>query len=183
MTSTTFVNYKHYMKQPKTLDTETIRAFRRSLRALEREIGLVLEKDTDCCGVSVAQCHFLLETEERNNTSLTELSQALSLDVSTLSRTADSLYEAGYIRREPDPENRRKVSIGLTKTGMAKVDSIHNLCDDSYRSLFAYIDNEKWASVLEAVSLLAEAMRRKRLEEGTPCCSRATPPKPHGDRR
>lgn len=158
------------MTQEKHLDTETIRAFRRSLRALEREIGLVLEKETDCCGITVAQCHFLLEAEERNNANLTELSQALSLDVSTLSRTADSLYEAGYIKRETDPENRRKVSIGLTERGKSKVASIHELCDDSYRRLFAYIDKEKWSLIIEAVGLLAEAMRRKRLEERTSCC-------------
>jgi DNA-binding MarR family transcriptional regulator len=163
------------MTQEEHLDTETIRAFRRSLRALEREIGLVLEKETDCCGVTVAQCHFLLETEERKNTSLTELSQALSLDVSTLSRTADGLYDAGYIKRETDMQNRRKVSIGLTERGKSKVTSIHNVCDESYRSLFAYIDKDKWATVLESVGLLADAMRRKRLEENAPCCSRETP--------
>ncbi|MCX7655110.1 MAG: MarR family transcriptional regulator [Treponemataceae bacterium] len=169
------------MKQNINLDTAAIRAFRRSLRALEREIGLVLERETDCCGVTVAQCHFLLEVEERRNTSLTELAEALSLDVSTVSRTADSLLAAGYINRNTDPHNRRKVSINLTEKGKAKVAAIHELCDASYHHLFTYIDTAQWGAVIEAVGLLAEALRRTRLEEPLPGCSRNNPKSTNGD--
>lgn len=146
-------------------DLSIVRGFRRSLRTLEREVGLALERETDCCGVTAAQCHFLLETEDRSSSSLGELAEALSLDPSTLSRTADGLRGAGYVRRDQDPENRRKVSIALTDAGRSKVDSIHALCDASCRRLFAFIPAEKRAAVVESIGLLADAMRRKRAEE------------------
>ena len=152
-------------------DVADIRAFRHSLRALEREISLSLERETNCCGVTSAQCHFLLETEERPNVSLTDLSEALSLDVSTLSRTADGLHETGFIRRETDPTNRRKVSIRLTDEGKTKAGSINDLCDDSTRRLFSYVPAEKRGGVAEAIGILADAMKRKRNEEKEPCCS------------
>jgi len=158
------------MKQSYRAELGTIRAFRRSLRALEREIGLSLDLETSCCGVTSAQCHFLLEAAEKPNASLGELSSALALDSSTLSRTADSLLAAGYIRRAAVPENRRKVSISLEGKGADKVDSINKLCDDSVRRLFSYLPEDKRETVAESVALLAEALRRKRADEaGRPC--------------
>lgn len=142
-----------------------IRAFRRSLRSLEREIALTLARETSCCGVTTAQCHFLLESEARPKASLAELADALSLDSSTLSRTADGLLGEGAIAREQDPENRRKVSIRLTESGRAKVDAIHELCDASYRQVLGYIDAEKRPAVIEAVGLLADALERRRKDD------------------
>ena len=153
------------MNHELSLTTGDIRAFRRSLRSLEREIALTLARETSCCGVTTAQCHFLLETEARPKASLAELADALSLDSSTLSRTADGLLGEGAIIREQDPENRRKVSIRLTESGCAKVDTIHELCDASYRQVLGYIDAEKRPAVIEAVGLLADALERRRKEE------------------
>ena len=161
------------MEHDINLDVQTIRAFRRFLRALEREIDLSLNKETTCCGVTTAQCHFILETQDRAAASLSELADALALDSSTLSRTADGLFTAGFILRDADPENRRKVSIRLSDAGKTKVDSINELCDDSVRRLFGYVPSEKRALVVEAVELLSEAMKRKRKDEREPCCCRS----------
>jgi DNA-binding MarR family transcriptional regulator len=159
------------MKHESETTEVDIRAFRRALRSLEREIGLTLSRETSCCGVTTAQCHFLLESEARPDASLSELAEALSLDSSTLSRTADALLGEGAILREPDPENRRRVSIRLTEGGRAKVASINALCDASYLQVLEYIDAEKRPAVVEAVGLLAEALTRKRKAEAQPCCS------------
>jgi DNA-binding MarR family transcriptional regulator len=139
---------------------------------LEREISLSLARETSCCGVTAAQCHFLLENEARPNASLTDLADALSLDASTMSRTADGLLAEGFIVREADPENRRKVSIRLTDAGRGKVESINSLCDESYLGVLQFIDEAKRHSVIEAVGLLAEALARKRKSNAF-CC---TPP-------
>jgi DNA-binding MarR family transcriptional regulator len=154
------------MKHDCCSTTESLRAFRRSLRALEREIGLSMDRETTCCGVTAAQCHFLLEAEARPDAGLVEFSQALSLDPSTLSRTADGLTGEGFTLREPDPANRRKVSIRLTEAGKAKVDSINELCDASYRRVLEHIPPEKRDSVVEAVGLLAAALARLRSDSG-----------------
>lgn len=159
------------MSQFLSTEVASLRAFRRALRALEHEIGLSLDRETSCCGVTSAQCHFLLETDERTNLSLSDLSEALALDPSTLSRTSDALVEAGFIYRNTDPGNRRKVSISLTGGGKAKVESINELCDESVRRLFSYIPAEKHGIVSESVVLLADAMTRRRKEEGSSCCS------------
>jgi DNA-binding MarR family transcriptional regulator len=151
-----------------------IRAFRTDLRVLEREVVLSLSSDTGCCGVSVAQCHLLLETEMRGSTSVTELASATVLDKSTLSRTVDGLCRSGLLRRKVDPANRRQQIITLNAKGRAAVDRINSACDATYQRLFDFIPAAKRSAVAEAVGLLSAAMRRKRKEPDSACCADET---------
>ena len=152
-------------------DGVAVREFRKDLRALEREVELSLASETGCCGVSPAQCHLLLEVEQRGNTSITELANVLELDKSTLSRTVDSACRAGLLNRETDQTNRRQQVISLTEKGKARADSINGLCDMSYTRLFDFIPAEKGRQVVESVAVLAEAMRRMRKTPDAPCCA------------
>jgi len=149
---------------------DTIPQFRRSLRSLEAEVSRTLSGETECCGVTVAQCHLLLETQLHGSANLGELAAALELDKSTLSRTVDGLTQTGLIDRQEDPANRRKVSIRLTEAGLQKADFINSVCNDAYAKVFTFIPEEKQALVIEAVSLLAAAMKKSRKEATLPCC-------------
>lgn len=145
--------------------------FRRILRALENEIVRTLSEETDCCGVTVAQCHLLLETENAGTANLGELAAALELDKSTLSRTVDSLCQIGLVDRREDPVNRRKIAIQLSGEGKKKADEINSLCNNAYARIFSYIPQDKQAGVLEAVALLSGAMKKSRKEKTEPCCN------------
>jgi DNA-binding MarR family transcriptional regulator len=145
-----------------------IRDFRRSLRVLEREVGLSMASDTGCCGVTLAQCHLVLEVEARGSTRVTELADILDLDKSTLSRTVDCLCRAGLLNRETDPANRRQQVIILTEKGKTKTTAINRTCDASYRRLFNLIPRGKKKQVAESIALLAKAMRGRRKNPGSP---------------
>jgi DNA-binding MarR family transcriptional regulator len=149
---------------------ESIRSFRKNLRQLEREIGYSMASETGCCGVTLAQCHLLLEVEERSQTSITELTSTLELDKSTLSRTVDGACKAGLLNRDADPSSRRQQVISLTDEGRRKADRINTLCDGSYSRLFDFVPPDKRSAVVEAVAILAEAMRQKRKNPDAPCC-------------
>ncbi len=147
-----------------------IRRFRKNLRVLEREIARSLASETECCGVTMAQCHLLLEVAERGRTSITELSDALELDKSTLSRTVDSLWNAGLLSREAVPLDRRQQLICLTDKGREKTGAIDRLCDDSVARLFRHIPSNKRIQVRDVVAVLAGAMRKNRECKTGPCC-------------
>ena len=139
-----------------------IRDFRKSLRILEQEVGLSMASETGCCGVTLAQCHLLLEVDQRGTTSVTELAALLELDKSTMSRTVDTMCRAGLLNRETDPGNRRQQVISLTAEGKLKSDRINGLCDTSYTRLFDFIPVEKRHMIVESAALLAHAMRMMR---------------------
>jgi DNA-binding MarR family transcriptional regulator len=144
-------------------DPASVREFRRSLRALEREVELSLASQTECCGVTSAQCHILLELEARGSSSVGELADALELDPSTMSRTADSLVRSGLVSRADDPDNRRRQILGLSPEGKEKADVINEACDEYYMTVLEGAGRERGSALTDAVAYLAAAIREKRL--------------------
>lgn len=157
------------IQEPSNSQVAELRDFRRSLRALEREVELSLVSQTECCGVTSAQCHILLELEARGSASVGELAEALELDPSTLSRSADSLVRAGLVSRAEDQANRRRQILALAAAGREKVDSINVACDRYYDEVLAGVERGARRGLAEAVAFLATAIRATRLR-GVSCC-------------
>jgi len=145
-----------------------IRTFRAALRVLEREIGRSLESQTDCCGVTTAQCHTLLELDGAGCVNLKGLAERMELDKSTLSRAVDALVELQLVKRRDDPDNRRQQIICLSADGIEKVANIHRKCDAFYLRLLERIPASRRKSVQDAVGLLGQAMISLRKENAAP---------------
>ena len=114
------------------MDIEFIRKLRKTLRTFDREVHF--QDIKSCCnGVSFAQCHTLLEIENNQEISVTELANNLSLDKSTTSRTVDGLVNIGLVDRQIPKENRRMATLSLTQQGKKTCDDI-NFFNDKYIS-------------------------------------------------
>ena len=165
---TTVAIYNYcYMKH----NNESIQEFRGILRQLETEMARNLSEETQCCGVTLSQCHLLIETGSRDSASLGDLAEALELDKSTLSRTVESLVQCGFVKRDEDTTNRRKVSITLTREGATKTDTINANCNTFYSEVFSKIPAEKHEQIIESLSLLANAMKKCRKKPEGTCCA------------
>jgi DNA-binding MarR family transcriptional regulator len=153
------------------MDIFKIRFFRGMLRALEREIGFQGGSESQCCGVTLAQCHVLMELSQRTEAAIKDLSDLFGLDKSSLSRTVDKMVEAGYVSRTENSDDRRFVSIRLTEKGTGFAEAINGICDAYYTRLFERIPVEKHSSVLESIELLSTAMAGLRKDGAlTGCC-------------
>ncbi len=156
------------MQQSKNIP---IREFRAALRLLEREVQRSISGQADCCGVSTAQCHVLLELEGSGCVSLTELAKRMELDKSTLSRTVDSLVLSLWVSRSTNPENRRQQVICLSEAGLEKVTQINGLCDGYYQGLFDMKDAEAQAQMVWSAVELAKSLLSLRKEPCNDLCS------------
>jgi hypothetical protein len=85
---------------------------------------LSLSSDSGCCGVTLSQCHLLLEIEQRDSTSVTELARVMELDKSTLSRTIDGMVRAGLLNRELNQKSRRQQIISLMVEAVGAAEGI-----------------------------------------------------------
>jgi DNA-binding MarR family transcriptional regulator len=155
------------------MNAALVRSFRKGLRALERQVELALSEQSQCCGVTPAQCHLLLEVEEGGESSVGELAASLELDGSTLSRTVDGLVRSGLLERREDPDNRRRQLVRLSSAGKAKADSINLSCDEYYRRLLAGLPAAEVAALGAALPKFAEAMRSLRLGSPAESCGGA----------
>ncbi len=137
-----------------------IRSFRKSLRLFERLTAQQLKEDSCCQGVTLAQCHSILEIEDLGQATTVELSKRLGLDKSTLSRTIDGLVNIGLLERVAHPTDRRFNLLSLTTKGQEVADRINQSNDDFYRRVFEDIESQRHVEVIDNFEKLVGAMRR-----------------------
>jgi DNA-binding MarR family transcriptional regulator len=141
---------------------------REVLQLLVRRFGLLQKDSAQCCGISVIQSHIIYEVSRRGKLSLNELSEALGVDTSTLSRQVQQLVESGLLDRSPDANDRRYVVLSLTSAGARQTNEIASQMEEYIQHLFDHIPQNKQVQVLESLRIMNEAMAKS-----PNCC---TPP-------
>jgi len=134
------------------------------VRVLVRNLGILEKSDANCCGVTISQCHAIVEIGRSGEVSLSELAELLALDKSTMSRTINNLVEDGLVIRELHPEDRRYVKIKLTDKGIKIFKNIEESMDRYYKAIFNSIPEDKREQVLDSLKLLIEAVNKNK------CC-------------
>lgn len=135
---------------------------RELLRILVRNLGILEKSDVSCCGVTIAQCHAIVEIGRIKKISLIELAGLLGLDKSTMSRTINNLVEAGLVKRVIDAENRRYISIQLTDQGIEVFVSIENSMYRYYSDIFKSIPEDKRNQVLDSLEILVKSVKENK---------------------
>jgi len=124
------------------MKNEFIQQFREMLRVFDRE--LFLQDNASCCnGISLSQCHTLMEVEKNSEISVSDLAKKLSLDKSTVSRTVDGLVNINLVNRDIPKENRRLALIRLTGSGKELCSSINNNNDSYISEIFGNFTDEE----------------------------------------
>jgi len=123
-----------------------------------RLLGVLDENGMSCCGITLAQCHALVEIGHAGSMSLNALADALRLDKSTMSRTVENLVKQGFCKREPDAQDRRFVMIKLTPGGKAMYTKVKMGMDGWFEAIFNALPEEKREQVLESAALLLAAI-------------------------
>jgi len=144
------------------MERKVIEQFRAKLREIERTVWQQTKSEALCCGVTVPQCHAILEIGRARELNLKDLAARLGLDNSTLSRTVESLVQDELADRTPSKEDRRATVIRLNTKGRAALDRINSTWNRICRDMFRGIPSEKHDQFIESVSMLADVL--------TGCC-------------
>lgn len=152
------------------MDTVKIRNFRKALRRFDR-LNEIL--NTSCCsGITMAQCHVLLEIEEFAEITTNQLVENLKLDKSTLSRTIDKLVNGGLVGRKISKQDRRFTFLFLTEKGKLKCDEINETNDKTYEQIFKTISTEDPDDIVLHFKILVEALNNfiQYSDQNNKCC-------------
>ncbi|MCL1890915.1 MAG: MarR family transcriptional regulator [Coriobacteriia bacterium] len=136
---------------------EQHKQLRELIHSLEQKTNALNNTQMTCCNITLSQCHALGEIGRAKEISLVELSEALGLENSTLSRTVNHLVDAEVAHRDTNPANRRSINISLTEEGQHIFDNIENCLNSHYEQLLQSIPADKRASVLESLQILLDA--------------------------
>jgi DNA-binding MarR family transcriptional regulator len=150
------------------VDIQKIRFLREKLRLMEREMNDPFGRDAGCCGLTLAQCHTLLEVGYKREVSLVDLASSFGLDTSTLSRMIQGLVVLGLVNRLTNEKDRRYVAISLTEQGRELFDQIEARFNTYFAQVLELIPAEKTDAVVESIGLFSDAVRKH--SESSGCC-------------
>lgn len=150
------------------MDRETVRKFIERLKDFERHGIWQLKADSNCCGITLAQCHIILEIGRRGETSLGDLALSIGLDKSTLSRHINGMVNKGLAKRETDKKDRRYVIITLTDKGRELLQSIEEMRASRYERILKLIPEDRLTLVLESLDMFLDALSLNGVEKDLP---------------
>jgi DNA-binding MarR family transcriptional regulator len=133
---------------------------REMIRLLMRRLGVLEKSEASCCGITLGQCHALIEIGRAGEISLNELAELLNVDNSTMSRTVNNLVSNELIERVINPEDRRYVKITLTEKGEQMFKEIEENMGSYFKHILEAIPEDKHQQVVESLRLLMGAIKK-----------------------
>ncbi len=96
---------------------------------------------------------------ERNGMTMGELSNALSVPLSTATRTINWLVEAGYVERLSDPDDRRIVRVALTTEGSELYQTMQRYIEDRVRQILSCLSPREQATLFSFIGRVAAELK------------------------
>ncbi len=152
----------------KELDADSLRE---NLRVMVRKLGLLQREEAVCCGLTLGQCHTIIEIGQAGKIAMIRLAESLNLDGSTVTRNVDTLEKAGLVFREPSPTDRRVTLACLTAEGTERYKKINDGMNRYFSQIIASIPALKRSSVAEGLEIFVEALNPLPIEEEAKTCN------------
>ncbi|XFA99428.1 MarR family winged helix-turn-helix transcriptional regulator [Candidatus Izemoplasma sp. B36] len=105
--------------------------------------------------LSMSEVHVLEAVEKVEQPTMTNIANKLGITVGSLTVSVNTLYQKGYVSRERDPDDRRKVVVGLLPKAeevLEKHNDFHNEMIDSIFKDLKLEEDELLISSLKKLS-------------------------------
>ena len=126
------------------------------------------EREEICCGtVSPAQC-VLLQTLTEGEWDVSTLASESRVTKGAMTRLVDGLEGRGWVTREKDEDDGRRVLISLTPTGKKEAQRLRHLTEKSIATILQRIPKGDRPQVIRSLNLLRNAAAQTRTH--LDCC-------------
>lgn len=120
-------------------------------------------------GITASQGYALLAFPQASEITMNELSEAMELANSTMTRMVDQLVSKDLVYRRQDDRDRRVVLVGLTPQGQGLRSTLERAKQELFQEVLGEISQEERPAILHAlehvVKLLGSAVENA-------CCGR-----------
>jgi DNA-binding MarR family transcriptional regulator len=99
--------------------------------------------------------------------SLSDLANKVGATNSATSKLVDGLVDRGFVRREIDPEDRRRITLSLTEAGQADKDSVDRMAEEFAAEKLNLLSPREREIVGEAMKLLSSAFVQQNVNSTT----------------
>jgi len=106
--------------------------------------------------LSIGQGRLLMEINCGVHT-VSELAEAGSVSLPTISRKIDLLVEKGLVSRKVDPDDRRAVILEITEEGRRTLQSLRSHANQQLSKFLASLSDDELGKIRESLQLLRRA--------------------------
>ena len=125
------------------------------LRGVLGRLNRRLRQQADVGDLTRSQLNVISRIEREGPATVSDLARAEGVRPQSMGATVSALEEAGYLRRDPDPADRRKSAISLTETAREQITASRLIRQDwLQRALNRELTGEELEQVHQAVALL-----------------------------
>lgn len=130
------------------------------IRAAAMRLSRRLRQQRAVTTMSDAQFAALAVLRYRGPHTLTALAEREGVTAPSMNRTVNCLEEEGYVTREPDEADRRKVNIAITDKGVEVVDETVHRRDEWLARLLADLPQADRETLLAGARIILEVIER-----------------------
>jgi DNA-binding MarR family transcriptional regulator len=148
---------------PKT-QQQLIQECMQNLRTIVKAIETYSESVEKRFGLTGPQLWALWELGRSGPSALKDLAERMKLDSSTVVGVVDRLAIKGFVVRNPDPQDRRKISLALTARGEEILAAAPHPAQGHLLAGLETMDRKKVENLHEALTMLVRVMEAENLE-------------------
>jgi DNA-binding MarR family transcriptional regulator len=118
------------------------------LQSLKRAMTFRMAGSTDIPRITPSQWGVLMFIEERGESTVKDVAKALGITSSAATQLVDGLVSNGYVARETHAEDRRVVTLTLSKKTKAQVDKMKKQGIQKFLRLFEVLNDKEFNQYL-----------------------------------
>lgn len=119
-------------------------------------------------GLTDQQGRILRVLAEAERLEMSELAARTSIHPASLSRIIPRLHRKGIVRRWKDSEDARRVSVSITKRGLAVIEPVVRQSERIYADLAAEMGPARWRELHRCLDMLIKTANAPAAAAGKP---------------
>ncbi len=129
-----------------------------------------LERSGKCCGgLTLTQCHTLDLLSKNGDLSMNDLSRKMGLAKSTMTRIVNTMVRRGWLERDRDEGDKRRVSVHMTRRGRTVAQKMTQSSKAYVRRIVKNLPPDKIPQVMESLRWIIRSTEEE--TRSLLCCS------------
>jgi DNA-binding MarR family transcriptional regulator len=140
---------------------QKVKALMESFHSLRRSMALKPTQATKMPRITPSQLGVLMLIEEHGASTVKDIAEALTISSSAATQLVDGLVENAYVTRKEHPEDRRSVTLTLSKKTKSQIAKMKAYGIKRFLELFEALNDAEFDQYISLNKKIAERLAKK----------------------
>lgn len=143
-----------HSKDTEYRENDTVELLFRVSHLLKRAFNIKLEEYDLPPELTGERMRVMMEVLNQDGIKMNELARKLDIKARTVTAYIDSIEKIGYIRRSPDPDDRRATRLHLTDLALSRIEDFGHAMQQASRDLLSGLSTAQQMELFDLLSML-----------------------------